>query len=561
MNSIGRLLAILLLAALTAGCTPGLGVSEQAAGPTATPGPKATVTVTSLPLAQPAACQNTFIPHTLPFSTGYRMREISTYASNGAGLAINDLDGDGDLDIVFASVDRESIILWNQGGLKFKEESLDDRFTRGVSIVDVDGDGQLDITFTHRGLQGVSYWRNTGPGGDGALFEQADLPGVSYKAYAMGWADLNQDGRLDLVTGSYNVDLKQSGLDQAGLDQSAGVVVYLQHEGQFAPTRLDTKAETLSVGLFDLNGDQRPDILAANDFAVPDGTWINSGPSWEAAQPFRVTSHSAMSIEWGDLDNNSQLSVYTTDMNPGTTDPRVLAAWLPVTSKLEEKHGPSDPQIMANVLEVRGANGGWQNQAPRRGIDATGWSWSARFGDLNNDGYLDLYVTNGMIATNLFSFLKDYELVEANQAFRNDGKGGFASAPEWNLASKSSGRGILMADLNNDGKLDVVVNNLRGSAELFENSLCGNSGLEVDLQWPGSGNTRAIGAQLELHTSLGTLRRDVRASGGYLSGDPQRIHFGLPDGAQIQSLVITYPDGAQAEVSGLSAQNLYTITR
>ncbi|HMN59560.1 MAG TPA: FG-GAP-like repeat-containing protein, partial [Anaerolinea sp.] len=137
MNALRRLLAILSLAALTAGCTPGVGASELEVGPTATPASKAAVTVTSLPLAQPAVCQNTYISHTLPFSTGYRMREISTYASNGAGLAINDLDGDGDLDIVFASVDRESVILWNQGGLKFKEESLDDRFTRGVSIVDV----------------------------------------------------------------------------------------------------------------------------------------------------------------------------------------------------------------------------------------------------------------------------------------------------------------------------------------------------------------------------------------------------------------------------------------
>ncbi len=98
--------------------------------------------------------------HDLDFVTGTRVRDISTYLSNGAGVAANDLDGDGDLDLVFASVDRESEILWNLGDLDFEAETLDDPFTRGVAIVDVDGDGLLDITFTHRGLEGLSYWRN-----------------------------------------------------------------------------------------------------------------------------------------------------------------------------------------------------------------------------------------------------------------------------------------------------------------------------------------------------------------------------------------------------------------
>jgi hypothetical protein len=216
---------------------------------------------------------------------------------------------------------------------------------------------------------------------------------------------------------------------------------------------------------------------------------------------------------------------------------------------------------MANVLVVQDANGRWQDQAPRRGIDATGWSWASRFGDLNNDGFLDLYVTNGMIATNLFSFLPENELVEPDEAFSNDGKGAFIPAPQWNLTSTASGRGMVMADMNADGRLDIVINNLRGSAELFENSLCTGTGLEVDLLWPESGNTRAIGAQLELHTSQGVFRRDVRASGGYLSGDPQRIHFGVPDGAQIDKLLILYPDGARAEVLDLSVQNTYTVSR
>lgn len=103
------------------------------------------VTVTQRILSRPTACVDHFITHTLPFATGTRLHEINTYESNGAGLAVNDLDADGDLDLVFASIDRESAILWNEGHLNFRVEMLADRFTRGVAIVDVDGDGMLDL--------------------------------------------------------------------------------------------------------------------------------------------------------------------------------------------------------------------------------------------------------------------------------------------------------------------------------------------------------------------------------------------------------------------------------
>ncbi len=137
------------------------------------------VTVTQTELDEPDRCSGAFVAHDLDFVTGARVRDISTYLSNGAGVAANDLDGDGDLDLVFASVDRESEILWNQGDLSFEAETLDDAFTRGVAIVDVDGDGLLDITFTHRGLEGVSYWRNQGPAdGQRPSFARQTLPGV-----------------------------------------------------------------------------------------------------------------------------------------------------------------------------------------------------------------------------------------------------------------------------------------------------------------------------------------------------------------------------------------------
>ncbi len=528
------------------------------------------VTLENFPLQAAVACTDQFVIHRLDFATGTRLRQINTYESNGAGVAVNDLDKDGKLDLVFASVDGESEILWNQGDLHFTSESLADRFTRAVNIVDVDGDGWLDIVFTHRGLESLSYWRNQGAAIT-PRFVRTPLNGVTSYAYSMAWGDINGDGTLDVITGSYNTDLKGHDIANPEQNELAGVMCYERAGDHFDAHRLSGKAEALSIGLVDLNGDGQRDIWVANDFALEDGIWLHNQedwqqkrqPEWLPAQPFAQISSSTMSIDWGDLTNQGALALFTTDMNPYDISPRNLADWLPMMSALEKTHPrvAGDPQLMANVLQVQQRPGRWQNEAAPSGIDATGWSWASRFGDLNNDGYLDLYVVNGMIAANLFGYLPNDELVEANQAFRNLGDGTFAKAPEWQLGSTASGRGMVMADLNNDGKLDIVVNNLRQSAQLFENQLCGGAALEVGLHWQQGQNPWAIGAQLELQTSQGAYHRDVRASGGYLSGDPVRIHFGFPATAQLQTLIITWPDGASTRLDALKSQTRMEVTR
>jgi hypothetical protein len=221
---------------------------------------------------------------------------------------------------------------------------------------------------------------------------------------------------------------------------------------------------------------------------------------------------------------------------------------------------PGDPQIMENVLQLP-LDGAWDNQARRRGVEAGGWAWSAKFGDLDKDGYLDLYIVNGMIGVNMFAHLSNHELVEQNQAYRNLGNGVFEPAPQWRLDAAESGRGMVMADMDQDGDLDIVINNLRDSAYLYENSLCDGQALEVELFWPDSTNVRAVGAQLRLQTSIGIMTRDLRASGGYLSGDPFRVHFGFPDDVQLLGLTVIWPDSAQTQIDDFAPQTLLTITR
>jgi hypothetical protein len=510
-------------------------------------------------LNTPTTCEGRFIAHDLPFANGTRMREMRTYASNGSGLAIADLDSDADLDLIFASIDGNSAVLWNQGNLQFSKQELDDPFTRAASSVDVDGDGNLDLVFTHR-TGGISYWRNLG----NRTFTKGELPNVHALAYSLAWGDLNGDGALDLVTGSYKAELEREGLDASAIEGRTGVFYYQRAGSSFVPHRLANSAQALSIGLVDVNRDGQNDIWVANDFVEQDDIWLRqNGPKdgWAKAKPFEITPHSTMSIDWADLNNDGGLALFATDMNPYDISVQNMARWLPMTDATQQHHEWGDPQIMQNVLLVQGANGAWQNQAPARGVDASGWSWAGRFGDLDNDGWLDLYVANGMIAKDLFGHLPNDELTEENRAYKNKGNGTFALANEWQLNATTSGRGMALADLDNDGDLDIAVNNLRNSSQVFENRLCGGSSLQVDLRWASATNPHAIGAWVQLHTDQGVLRRDVRATSGYLTGDASRLHFGFKPAAVPKQLVVHWPDGAATRIQSPEPNQLLIVTR
>lgn len=544
-------LAILLLA----GCGQ--------APPPAAPAVLLPITISTQRLANPAGpCDNTFLSQPLDHVTTMDdSPALGMFESNGAGLGINDLDNDGDLDVALANLKGRNSILWNQGALSFRTEHLPHGDSRSVNLVDVDGDGWQDLVFSRR-LDRPSYWRNAG--NDAASrFTPVTLPGVYYPAYAMTWGDVDADGDLDLATAAYDAALEQAMIAAplTAFGGGAGVYYYEHQDGSFVPDKLAPAAQALAIALPDLNADGRLDLLVGNDFDLADAAWLREDGGWRAVTPFATTTRNTMSLDQGDVDNDGSPEIFAADMKPYDQRIRTLAAWRPMMEILPSPGPGTRGQVNENVLQVRDGRGRFHNQAYTRSVDATGWSWSAKFGDLDNDGFLDLYVVNGMIAQGLFDHLPGAELVEENQALRNDGGGGFARVPAWGLGSTASGRGMSMADLDNDGDLDIVVNNLEQPARIFENRLCGGASILIDLLWPGSKNTRAIGARLALHTSAGSYYRDIRVVSGYLSGDPARVHFGFPAGATLQRLDIYWPDGATSSVDMPLARTLITITR
>ena len=544
-----RLASLLLLSLLLSGCAVPL-LLPAAAG-------EVSAQLDMLPYQAAAPCVNRFVEHKLDFITNVDEDPVRLFASNGSGLAVNDLNLDGRLDLVLANLDGQNAVLWNEGQWTFRREDLPVRHTRSVSAVDVDGDGWLDITFAlRRFLPVVLYNQPDGQGG--RTFSRQVLSLFPNRTYVMAWADVDDDHDLDAVVATYDAERQK---EEGIMAPSGGVFVMTQEglSGEFTREFLSYKAQALAILLEDFNADGRPDILVGHDFELPDQTWLRTATGWEEQRVFPEVTRNTMSFAPGDLDNDGDLEIFAADMKPFLTDEATMAQWMPLMEDMD--FAVTGGQVMHNVLQVMGPGGIYEDQAGPAALEATGWTWSAQFGDLDNDGLLDLYVVNGMHSQEIFSHLENAELVEENLVFRNAGADGFQWMPDWGLGSTDGGRSMVMADLDTDGDLDIVVNNLLDPAVVFENRLCTGQSLAVELRWPGQGNTFALGAEVILHTDQGPLSRSVRSNSGYLSGEPARLHFGLPAQAALESLEIRWPDGRITRMAEPSPQVLLRVTR
>ena len=520
--------------------------------------PVVPVDVSAQPFAPSAgACTGAFVAHPLPHTTRSNQEELVFFVANGAGVALADLDGDNRIDIALAGMHTPPSVLWNQGGLKFRKEALDIDGSRAVNAVDVDGDGRLDLVFSHAGNR-PSLWRLDFGLTPPAFRQVPPRQFVGrYNPYSIAWADLDDDTDLDMVGASYNAELMARGF---GTPSGGGVFLFTNEDGALKPDLLVSHAQALAVLLTDLDGDGRRDILVGNDFATPDEAFLNKPEGWIDAAPFERTTANTMGFAEGDADNDGRFEIIGIDMKPYQENP----VWTPPLEGTGSMQADDGVQFVANTLQFRrGDPPVFVDEGGARGVDATGWSWSVQFGDLDNDGALDLYVVNGMINEGLFGDFPGDELVDENQALRNDGTGHFSPAPEWGLGATEGGRGMSFADLDNDGDLDVVVNNFAEPSVLFENRLCGGAALQVELHWEGSLNSRAIGAQLRLHSDDGSYVREMRASSGYLSSLPARVHFGLGDatGSDVQRLEVIWPDSSTSHIDDPAVGALLRVRR
>lgn len=513
----------------------------------------AEVSIASTPFSDATACENRFVRHELPHITSSGELGSYVYTSNGSGLAVGDIDGDELDDIALGNLAGPVRILFNQGNLAFTpfETSISD--VRALSIVDTDGNGTKELVATHRFKRPVigTWNQNT--------MTFLEMPNIYSSFYAMGWHDLNRDGHLDVVLGTYDTEqLQKQGLifNQRG---GGGVFVYMREGNAYQPTRLNTAADALAIAFPDIDHDGTPDIYVGNDFNRSEGIWLNQSGTWQPVTPFSQTTENTMGIDVADYNNDGQLDIFATDMKPYSQDPQTMAIWLPAMRKLTRPLTADDPQYAENTLfSWNGAR--WENHAYALQVDASGWSWSGKFGDLDNDGWQELYVVNGMIAKDLLNHLSDAELREKNMLFHNLAGKRF-KAVDWGLSDDQSGRSMSMHDFDGDGDLDVVVNPLDAPAVLFENRMCGGQSVEVALNDPLSANRYAIGATISVYANQQVYTRFVRSESGYLSGDSHRVHVGLGNTTHIDEIRVMWPDGTQSQITDIPINHQIEITK
>ncbi len=499
-------------------------------------------------------------------------------ASVGAAVAVADFDRDGWPDFyVTNSADGSLNRLYrNQGDGTFRDAAGElgvadvNRAGTGVSMGavwgDYDNDGYEDLFLYKYGRP--ELFHNERGTGFTRVSEQAGLPSW-VNANTAVWLDYDRDGRLDLfLAGYWSEDIDLSHLQTTRIMPESfeyaenGGRKYLFHNlgnGAFEEVSqklgIASRRWTLAAAAADLTGSGYPDLFLANDYGIPQ-LYLNEGGRRfvESGRDSGVarTPKSGMNASFGDVFNDGRLSIYKTNIS----EPGVL--------------------VQANDLWVprkttnTAAPPAYDDVATSVGVDLGGWSWGAQFGDLNNDGTLDLYLTNGYVsAGERSSYWYDFSVIavghsaiigdaanwpamkgrslsgyQRKRVWLNDGLGRFTDVAQVvGVTDAYDGRAVALADLSNSGVLDVIVANQRGPLLIYKNHVQrGRHWLELALEGTAS-NRSAIGAHVEAQWGGRTQAQEVQGGNGFSSQNDRRLHYGLGDATAVERLVIRWPSG------------------
>ncbi len=539
------------------------------------------------------------------------------YIYNGGGVAIADFNGDDLQDIFFTGNMVENAMYLNKGDLKFDDISSSagiqaaDRWSSGVAVVDINLDGKIDLYVSCTGPNGVEDKRNqlfinmgNDDQGRPAFEDQAVQYGIADPSNSTQSAffDYDRDGDLDLfiIVNKMVEDQQPSKYHDKITDGSAPTRDRLYRNdwdeglGHQVFTEVGKEAgiliEGFSLGLniCDINQDGWKDIYITNDYLTNDLLYVNNQDgtfSDRSADYFKHTSFSAMGNDVADLDNDGDDEIVALDMLPEDNYRR--KTMLPPNKysdyRNNEKYG-YQYQYMRNTLQSNqgiDADGNpiFEEVGLMAGIAATDWSWTPLVADFDNDGYRDIIVTNGFpkdITDRDFidyyadvgsyaddAFLKDRipSVQIANYAYHNRGGLIFDDVTaDWGLDQPSFSNGAAYGDLDNDGDLDVVINNINQPASVYENNNLSNKNwIRVKLEGSPS-NPLGIGARLRVYTdSMGVITAENSMSRGYLSSHEPFIHIGLSGQDKVDQIEVIWADGSQQILPEISANQVITL--
>lgn len=549
------------------------------------------------------------------------------YFFNGAGVATGDVNGDDLPDIYFTSNQSTNKLYLNKGNFQFEDITDiakiagDAGWKTGVTMADVNGDGLLDIYVSQLGkhlkFQGKNQlYINLGVNDQGIpTFEnQAEQWGLDLVGYATQatFFDYDLDGDLDMFMLNHSVH--QNGTfgrktQFVGTSHPLAGDKLLRNDGNYftdVTEKSGINSSVIGYGLgvtaSDINLDGYPDLYVGNDFHEDDYLYINNGNgtfSDVLNESMAHTSRFSMGNDIGDINNDGFPDIVSLDMLP--EDPIILKA-----SAAEEPYDVYqfklnygyNNQLARNTLQL---NYGFLPEQPKgvrfgdiallAGIAATDWSWSALMADLDNDGWNDIFISNGVLGrSNDLDYInfviqdsiqmklhgesiseRSLKLTELmpkiklpNYAYRNKGDLTFENmSATWGFNQKTYSHGTAYADFDNDGDLDLVINNINDPASIYKNltnntTFKDNNYLSIELEGKAP-NTFGLGAKIIARTPQGRLLKEVTATRGFQSAVDTRIHIGLGKATSLEELTIVWSDGTFQTLKNITSNQILKI--
>ena len=505
--------------------------------------------------------------------------------SIGTGVAIGEVDGDGRPDLFVVTKTKGCRLFRNLGGYRFLDVTekagvgaTPGMWNTGATFVDINNDGLLDIFVCRFNAPNLLYVNQ----GDGTFKEMAHAYGLDVvDACGMAYfCDYDRDGWLDVFIQTNLLDYNT---------HPGGQRNYLFHnnrDGTFTNVTeragISGEAQGHSAQWWDYDGDGWPDLYVANDFAAPDALYHNNRDGTFTNVINEVVPHmpySSMGSDVGDVLNDGHVDLLATDMaaTGREQDQRGMADSRSRTA--DDQDSPAlPPQYERNALYLATGTGRCLEAARLAGLDSTDWTWSPRLEDLDNDGRLDLFVTNGMYreahnadilarqaasdtpAERLRIMRASPVFAEAHLAYRNLGDLQFKEVgAEWGLNPKGVSFGSALGDLSGDGNLDIVTIDYDGGVSIYRND--NDSGHRVDVDLRGSASNRfGIGATVRVESALGVQVRPLLLGRGYMSSSEPMVHFGLGEDTVIRRMTVTWPNGRVQAFENLRADMRYRVT-
>lgn len=531
------------------------------------------------------------------------------YFYNGGGVAVADFNNDGLQDIYFTANMAPNQLYINKGDLKFQEISATagvnsvDQFDwcTGVTVVDINNDGWQDIYVCRSGdIKNVDLKRENllfVNNGNLTFTERAAEYGLAHNGFSTqaSFFDYDKDGDLDMYLLNHPRDFFKFGKTAIGQLKLNDVVIqeiysdrlFENKSGKYVDVTkslgMENWAHGLGIMVSDLNNDGWQDIYVANDYSRPDYLLMNQkgkGFKNEANTALKHMPKFAMGVDVADINNDGYQDVFTVEMLAADNYRKKtnMAAMNPELYEGFVKSG-LHYQNMHNCLQMNNGDASFSEIAWMSGVAETDWSWCPLFADLDNDGLTDLYVTNGykrdmmdkdfvkstdkILSTDPNQFNNLMNQIPAstipNYVFKNEGDLTFTNmSQDWGLFDIVNSNGAAYADFDNDGDLDIVVNNLESTATFYRNNSKDKNYVRFSLK---NGPALAYGAKVELMGNAGYQMKELTNVHGFQSSSEQLLHFGLNDYESVDSVWITWVDGTRSLLEDVASNKVHIIDK